>query len=356
MDAVSLNEGKQYEEITTQADNIDDVFLRIASLPKQQYTQQEIDEARENLAFMNDRVFTATFAGNKNNHIITETVNALRKIHALASIPPIERTTVHNVSLRDVFSRGMVGDLFGEGALINITVEVQKKKQNDYAVRGTLTSSNVMRIQFDAGDNFTEAPDVIGINILGFSLPELKNRKMFCSRIVRAEYESKETFLADKYSDYYIELPKMTGWTKEKLAEEYHDLWDLCCIFKAKIRDHEEVIRMQTITNPVALELSKEVKKAVAPSDFVNETLSRKDELEQLRDYFIKLEQKLAEKAAQKAEKKAEKKAELKIRKMIITALQCNTPPEVIEAMRENAGITEAQLIELKKQAQLARH
>ena len=64
----------------------------------------------------------------------------------------------------------MIGDLVGEGTLINIAIEVQKGSQDGYAVRGTITSSNAMRYQFNSGDNFTEAPDVITINILGFML------------------------------------------------------------------------------------------------------------------------------------------------------------------------------------------
>ena len=364
-------------ETTMQADNndntIDDVLVQITSLVKKhQYSQQEIDEARGNLAFMNDRVFLVTFSDNKNNHIITATVNALRKIHALTPIPPIERTTVQNVSLLDVLGRGMVGDLLGEGAQINIAVEVQKGTQDGYAVRGTLTSSNAMRIQFNAGDDYTEAPDVIGINILGFKLQELESRKMFCSRIIRAEYESKETFLADKYSDYYIELPKMDDWTKGELPKEYHDLWDLCCIFRAKIRNYEEVIRMQAITNAAALELSKEIKKTVAPNEFVNEALDRRNELVQLQEYFKRREQKAAQKAAQEAAQKADKKAKDEIKKakdetkkakdetkkakeeMIIMALQSNAPNAVIEKMQKGAGITDARLTELRKQIQSA--
>ena len=40
---------------------------------------------------------------------------------------------------------------------------------------------------------------------------------------------------------------------------------------------------MQAITNPAALELSCEIKKAVAPDGFINEVLNRKDEMEQLK-------------------------------------------------------------------------
>ena len=158
---------------------------------------------------------------------------------------------------------------------------------------------------------------------------------MFCSRIVKAEYETKETFLAEKYSEYYIEMPKMIDYTKAELPKEYHDLWDLCCIFRAKINEQEQVIRMQAVTNPIALELSNEVRKTVSSNDFVNDTLNRKTELEQLRDFMLRQTQKTAE-------------------MMLVSAIQNFAPQEVIEAMRKRAGITESRLAELIEQAQTA--
>ena len=360
---IPLSEAEQSKNVSSPPVSLDEALALIASQPKRRHTRKEINEARGNLALMNDRVFFGTFSDNKNNHIITEIVNALRKIHAAGSIPPIERTTVQNVSLIDVLGRGMVGDLLGEGYLINIAVEVQKGTQEGYAVRGTITSGNAMRVQFNAGDDFSDAPDVIGVNILEFRLPELINRRMFCSRIVRAEYESRETFLADKYSDYYIELPKMSGLTKGNLPEDYHDLWDICCIFKAKIKEHEEVIKMQAIDNPTALELSKEVKKTVASSSLVSDTLNRPNELERLRKYVewqtkkaaeeaVKNTEEAVKKAVEEAAKKAAKIAEQKGKEeMLILAIRNLFPDEMIEAMRQSAGITEFRLAELKKQA-----
>ena len=335
----------QHNEANSHQISFDDAIIQITNQPKHQYTQQEIEIARGELSFMDDRVFMVVFIDNKNNHIITAIVDALRKIHGLTGIPPIEHTRVQNVSLLDVLGRGMIGDLLGLGKQINIAVEVQKGSQKDFSVRGTITSSNAMRHQFNAGDDFTEAPDVIGINILDFKLPELKNRKMFFSRIIRAEYETKEPFLADKYSEYYIELPKMDNFTKEELLEEYQDLWDLCVILRAKVKEYKEVIKMQAVANPAALDLSREVEKAVAPNEFVNETINRKSELEQLRNYFKKREQKAAQKAAQKATQKATEG-------MLITALQGNAPSDIIEAMRKNAGITVDRLAELRKQTE----
>ena len=349
MDTESISVPKQLENGPRKPGNLEEALAMITSQPKRQHTQEEIDEARGNLALMNDRVFMGTFSDNKNNSILTEIVNAMRKIHAMPGIPPIERSTVQKASLVDVLGRGMVGDLLGEGCLINIAVEVQKGSQDSYAARSAITSGNAMRVQLNAGDDFSDAPDVIGVNILGFRLPELKNRKTFCSRVIRAEYESREPFLADKYSDYYVELPKMNGATKGSLPEEYHDLWDICCIFKARVKEHEEVIRMQAIANPAALELSREVRKTVAPNDFVNESLNQKSELDRLRDYVERQTKKAAEEAAKKAAKSAEIKGK---EEMIITAVLNLFSNEVIEAMRLSAGITEARLAELKKLAQ----
>ena len=332
---------KELENQCTQSEAIDEVVVHITSQPKRQYTQAEIDEARQNLALMNDRVFLAHFIDNKNNHVITGLADSVRQIHALPPIPQVQTTHVQNVTLFDVLGRGMIGDLLGLGESINIVLEVQKGKQDGYAVRGTLTSSNAMRTSFNIGDDFTEAPDVIGINILGFKLPQLEYRSEFVSRIVRSEYDTKTPFLGDKYSDYYIELPKMDDTKKEDLPEEYHDLWDICCVFRAKMKDMEEVIRMQAVKNPIALNLASEVRKTVAQNDVVNDTLHRAGELLQLQNYFRRREEKVAVSAGQKTAEK-----------MLIVAIQNNVPSLIIETMQKEAGVTDTRLEELRKQAQ----
>ncbi|MCL1998076.1 MAG: hypothetical protein FWG65_04830, partial [Turicibacter sp.] len=84
-----------------------------------------------------------------------------------------------------------------------------------------------------------------------------------------------------------------------------------------------------------------EVRKAVAPNEFVNDTLNRKDELEQFREYVKRREQKLAQVTEQRA-----------MEKMIIMAIKNGAPSQVIEAMSQSAGISDFRLIELKNQAQ----
>ena len=227
----------------------------------------------------------------------------------------------------------MVADMISEGWQINVATEIQKGSQADFAVRGTLSSSNIMRRQFKAGNDYSEAPDTIGVFILGFNLPDLRHKKEFVSRIIRADYDDGTHFLADKFSDYYIELHKLSNWKKSDLPEQYHELWDLCVILKTKIKDQAEVIKMQAVQSPLALEFASEVKRAVAPNDFVNETLRRERGLIEIQAYMNRREQSVAE-------------------KMIITAFQNSAAFDVIEAMKNIAGITEARLVELKNQAQ----
>ena len=94
---------------------------------------------------------------------------------------------------------------------------------------------------------------------------------------------------------------------------------------------------MQAIKNPIALDLADGVRKTVARNDVVNDTLNRQGELLQLQNYFRKREQ---------------KSEATGMEKMIITAFQTNAPTEVVEAMKKNAGITDARLAELRKQAE----
>ena len=151
------------------------------------------------------------------------------------------------------------------------------------------------------------------------------------------------------------ELEKVVGVKKEDLPQEYHDLWDICCIILAKVKDHKEVIRMQAIKNPVALELSQEIGKTVSSGRIVKKALSRKSEYEQLQEYInmrdVKIEAR--SKAEGIAEGEARGKAEGK-EEMLVSAIQNDAPLAMLEAMRQSAGITEARLAELRVLAQKA--
>ena len=100
-----MNKESENQATPLPSEAIDETIIQITGQPKRQYSQQEIDEARQNLALMNDRVFFAHFIDNKNNHVITGLADAERKIHALDPIPQVQKMVVQNVSLLDVLGR-----------------------------------------------------------------------------------------------------------------------------------------------------------------------------------------------------------------------------------------------------------
>jgi hypothetical protein len=95
---------------------------------------------------------------------------------------------------------------------------------------------------------------------------------------------------------------------------------------------------MQAIASPIALELANEVSKAVAPNEFVNETLNRKNQLLEFQQYV--------ERQEQKAEQKAKEE-------MVITAIKNNFSLEVIETLGNEAGVTKSRLNELMNQEKI---
>jgi hypothetical protein len=332
-------QGEQYEKILSQTASLDEILLQVAKttgIADRQFTKQEIEEARGNLSPMNDRVAMATFADNRNNDIITGMVNALRNIHNAPQISPIEQTYLQELSLPDVLGRGMIADMISEGWQINVVTEIQGKSQADFAVRGTLSSSNIMRRRFKKGDDYSEAPNTIGVYILGFNLPELEHKKDFVSRIVRADYDDGKHFLADKYSDYYIEIGKCTNWNKSELPQQLHEIWELCMILGTKMKDQERMIKMEAIQSPLALNLARETRNAVAPDEFVDETLRREQGLAEIQAFLAKGKKMAIQKHSED---------------MLIEALQNDVPHTFIEIMRTRAGITDARFAEIKKLA-----
>jgi tRNA U34 5-carboxymethylaminomethyl modifying enzyme MnmG/GidA len=95
---------------------------------------------------------------------------------------------------------------------------------------------------------------------------------------------------------------------------------------------------VQAIANPVALELSNELKKAVAPNEFVNETLNRRNQLIEFQEYVERQEQKAEQKTAEK---------------MVISAIKNKFPFEAIETLSNEAGITKSRLDELVNQTKI---
>jgi len=344
MNSDKMKQGKPYESILSQTASLDDILIQISDnlgITDHEFTHEEIEEARGNLSPMNDRVAAVTFAETKNNHIITGIADNLKKIYDEPPIPPIERTFLQELSLPDVLGRGMIADMISEGWRINVATEIQKGSQADFAIRGTLSSSNIMRRQFSMGYDYSEAPDAIGIYILGFNLPQFAHKKEFITRIVRVDYDTGEHFLAEKYSDFYIELDKLKNWKKSDLNKKYHELWDLCVILNTKIKDQDEVIKMQAVQSPLALDFAQEVKKAVAPTEFVNDTLRRERGLAEIQAFLNRQRNEAAQNATQNTAEK-----------MLIMAIQSNATAIVIETMQKGMGITDTRLAELKILAQ----
>jgi len=98
---------------------------------------------------------------------------------------------------------------------------------------------------------------------------------------------------------------------------------------------------MQSVKNPVALDLADGIMKTVSRNEVVNDTLDRRSELLQLQNFIMR-----------KAQKEAISAKATGMEEMIIAALRIKAPSEVIETMKNTAGITDTRLAELMKQAQ----
>jgi len=217
---------------------------KIKKIKSKQLTSEQKKEVIQNLSLMNDKVLEIVFANEQNKSIMEDIANSLRKIHSLPSIPPIKSIIVQKSTIKgNIFGKKMVADITGKGVGIAIAFEAQKRKQIDFAVRGTISASNITRDGLLAGEKYELAPMAIGINIIDFLMPELSNAPSFCSRIVRANYDTGEHFLAEKYSEYYIELPKLPK-DKNEVPKQYQELWEICLIFKSKLKEYKEVINM----------------------------------------------------------------------------------------------------------------
>ena len=288
-------------------DELQPEILEILEYQPKEYTQEELQERKQRLTLMSDRLFEVVFANNKNNEIIEEIINAVRKIHELPKIPQVENIIVQKATLDDLLGRKMTADLVGYSESLNITVEVQREKQEAFAVRAILSSSNVMKKGFEIGQGYFQAPDVIGLNILGFRLPELEQETSFCSRIVRANYDTGKLFLADKYSEYFIEMPKLPK-TIQEVSEEYRNLWEICVVLKSQAKNYGEV--MKTMSSAVAKELIKEAQEALENEHTLKDILSYEDKIK-------KIAETLAEKKAE-GEAKGKASEAIKIAKNLL--------------------------------------
>ena len=293
-------------------------FEQVKSLAREKVknlTEEERKEKIGNLTLMNSKIIQAIFSENKNNELLLGIINTIRKIHGLPASNEITDVVVESLSsVKSIFERNMTADILGIGNKINIAVEIQKESEENFAVRSTISSSNQMKTNFEPGEEFSEAPSVFGINILGFNLPELEKDKAFLSIVTRINKNTGEYFLEEKYSDYYICLPKIPK-ERDKAPENQKELWDICLAIKSQIKKYEGVLNM--VESPIAKDLMRE---AVVVSKF-NDTIAEAlyiDEEEALFNKYIKNISKRALKQG-KLEGKIEGKIEGKLEGKIDT-------------------------------------
>jgi len=319
------------------------LFEYLRTHPEPRYSPEKLEKKRMEVTLMNDRVFEGVFGDNKNNDLLAQILSELRKIHGLPIIPKVLSSHVQNSSIYDVlFGRRMIADLVGDAEKeiamprLNFTVEVQAEPEDGFAIRGTISSANVMRLGFEKGMSYLLAPDVIGISILGFKLPELLYTNEFCTRIVRTNYDAPTNFfLADKYSEYYLEMPKLKK--KEQFQKKYHELWEICKVFKDNVIEQEEAIRMGVIMSPIAQKLSDEFRRATKDPQMMEEVLTS----EEFRDFLINRDFTLRNES--RIEGKVEGKIELYYSEMGFT----------VEQIAEKLSLSKALVIEVLKNEDL---
>ena len=199
-----------------------------------------------------NRVFEAIFSNNRNNLLLTEIINAMRKIHKLPPITRVVNSRVQNPSLMEVLlGRKMIEDAETPSLTIDVQVE-------PYAL----------------------APYIISINVLGYNLPALLYSNEFCTCIVQTNYDAPENFfMANKYSEYYCELLKLKE--KEQFAEKYHELREICKVFEYNTKKQDEGICIEVITSPIAQMLSNEFRKITNDPQLMDNRLTD-DEFRQL--------------------------------------------------------------------------
>jgi len=95
-------------------------------------------------------------------------------------------------------------------------------------------------------------------------------------------------------------LNKIKNWNKSDLDERYHELWDLCLILNTKIKDMERVIKMNAVESPLALDLARETTIAVAPTEFINDTMRRERGLAEIQAFMNRLKNEATQSTAEK--------------------------------------------------------
>jgi len=105
---------------------------------------------------------------------------------------------------------------------------------------------------------------------------------------------------------------------------------------------YEQILSQTANLDEILLQiaLASETKTAVAPADFMSETMRRERGLAEIQA-FLEWNRRQGAKSAEATG----------MEKMIVAAIQNNVQTEAIESMRKIAGVTDDRLIELKQRA-----
>ena len=315
------------------------LLIKEAGIEKLEDLSPEVlERKKQELTIMNDTLAKKIFYNDNNKHLLAGIANAIRKIYNLPDVSEISKVTVQKISItKEFFEKDMISDVVGtaeknKGDHINIAMEIQNRKQDGYSSRSVLSSSNATRDDFLTGENYTNAPDVMSINVLGFNLPELSYKNSFCTRIVRADYDTGEHFLADKYSDFFLELRK-TPVTIDKLPGKYHDLWEICKAINCKAKDYDKVV--SELSNATAVGFIDASKEVLSNKQSVKDIL----DVENIRELLNKKEEMGIEKGIEKGKEE-----------MFRMAIKCNASNEVLQTMARESGISPQRANELIKE------
>ena len=312
------------------------------------YTAQEKADMRAKATLITDSVTEAAFNDNKGNDLLAGLANSIRRPFEFPLIAKVSNSAVHRPSAHEILTgHKMFADVVGDGekfdnaGAVNISMEVQEEKQQGFAERGTISPANVMQKNFDKGAKYTHAPDVMGINILGFRLPRLDYTKHFCTGLAYADLKHPgQFFLAEKYNNFFIELTKMTrkrNFPADLFGEEFRELWEICKMFKSNMKQQEELIRMNAVASPVALQVADALREALGEPGVVESALEKEMIMEAL--------------AQRDLENKAEGEARGEIRGEI--KVYFNKLNYSIQQIAQELGITEKEVTDVLKELKL---
>jgi len=211
-----------------------------------------------------------------------------------------------------------------------VDLEVQVTDEGNYPERSLFYWAREFSTGINEGEDYRDLPRTIVISILGYI--QFPNSDKFHSEFQALEVTTHEP-LTDKMVLHYYELPKLPPLGN---PDNSRDLW--LQLFNAQTE--EELKKIEEMGVPIMSEAIAAYRHVAASDRFIQmekaRSKARHDEAQAIGN----------------AERRGEARGEVTgMEKMIITALKSSAPYEIILAMQKNAGITDAQLKSLQKQA-----